>query len=189
MVRSFLAINLSHDARAAIGNAVRNWRYLGRSVRWVKESNIHLTIKFLGDIPSSQVKDVSSAVKQLCSDLEPFTLELDRPGVFPDLRRPRVLWIGLKGPADSLAGVQNLVEETLFLQGFPKEKRLFIPHITVGRIKGRPPSSKSLARFLKTDLPSSKSAIDRLCLYKSVLTPSGPVYTPLGVYPFQNKSS
>jgi len=182
MVRSFLAINLSLDTKRFIQENIHQWRYLGRSVRWVKPDNIHLTLKFLGDITQEQVSEVSAVLQTITSCFSPFRLELATPGLFPNLKRPRILWVGLKGDIPELLKLQSELDKKLASKGFQPDDRPFIPHITVGRIKGRPPSTDKLSHFLQTNMDSTGDRIDKLCLYQSILTPSGAVYKPLGTY-------
>jgi 2'-5' RNA ligase len=189
MVRSFLAINLSPEANRVILDSITGFRFLGKSVRWVRPENIHLTVKFLGDQTPSAIRDISAALQEVASGLQPFEIKIGPTGIFPSLKRPRVLWIGTKGNNEAIRRMHGLVEEALSHVGIEKDDRPFSPHITIGRIKGRPPSQDSIIRLLKSDLPPEVTLVDRFCLYQSRLTPAGPIYKPLSIHPFGKGSS
>ncbi len=184
MVRSFLAINLCPDANDAIQKAMEQWRVLGKRVKWVKPTNIHCTLKFLGDLTPLQLDRVSESLDIITKQTNPFNLELARPGIFPHLKRPRILWLGLKGDIERLQLFQDLIENDLADKGFEPETRPFIPHITVGRIKGRVPAKEKLEFFLKSTISAPISTIDKIQLYQSTLTPSGPIYKILSTHNF-----
>ncbi len=188
-VRSFLAINLSPETCLEIQEAVSRWSYLGKGVKWVKPGNIHLTVKFLGNLIEDQVARVSKILRIICAGTVPFELELGSPGVFPNLRNPRILWLGLNGQLDCLEEFRNHIEKTLAAQGFEADNRPFIPHITIGRIKGKPPSREGLARFLRSGTAGHVSIVDKLYFYQSRLKPAGPVYTPLSIHSFTRNTS
>lgn len=189
IVRSFLAINLSPETGLEIQEAVSRWGYLGKGVKWVKPGNVHLTVKFLGNLTEDQVARVSETLRTICAGTAPFKLELGSPGVFPNLRSPRILWLGLNGQLDCLEEFRNQVEKALAAQGFEPDNRPFIPHITIGRIKGRPPSRERLVRFLRSETAGHVSIVDKLYFYQSRLTPAGPVYTPLSIHSFTGNTS
>lgn len=189
IIRSFLAINLSPETGREIQEAVSRWRYLGKGVKWLKPDNVHLTVKFLGNLTENQIAQVAERLRVICSETVPFKLELGSPGVFPNLRRPRILWLGLKGEIDSLHRFRDLAEKALTAQGFEADNKPFIPHITIGRIKNRPPSRERLARFLKSETAEHVSIVNKLYFYQSRLTPAGPVYTPLSIHPFTKNTS
>lgn len=189
MVRGFLAIKLAPETDLEIQKAVSRWAYLGKGVKWVKPDNVHLTLKFLGNLTENQVARVSETLRIICAGTAPFKLELGSPGVFPNLRSPKILWLGLRGQLDCLEKFRNHVEKTLAKQGFEPNSRPFIPHITIGRIKGRPPSKERFARFLKSEMAGHVSIVDRLYFYQSRLTPAGPVYIPLSIHSFIENTS
>jgi 2'-5' RNA ligase len=104
-------------------------------VKWVNVEGIHLTLKFLGNIPSLKVDEITGAMSNIVKGIPPFQLETACLGVFPNIRRPNVFWIGISGDLDKLSSLQERIDSVLEQRGFPKEKRAFNPHLTLARIK------------------------------------------------------
>jgi 2'-5' RNA ligase len=179
-IRAFIAIELNDQVKQAIREFQDQLKPLGCDISWVKPENAHLTLKFLGDVKAKMVPSVTETLTNLCRDLRPFDTALAQPGVFPDLRHPRVVWIGLDDTDGNLARVAGSLETALGNIGFKKERRDFQAHITVGRIK----SDKNIQKLSKSlenyNLPKVVTqSIQNISLYKSVLTGSGPVYSIL----------
>jgi 2'-5' RNA ligase len=150
------------------------------NVRWVKAKNIHLTLKFLGDIDPARVPEVAVQMDNAACMTPVFTLVARGAGVFPNLRRARVLWVGLAGDLDRLKATQSTLESGLEMVGFKKDSRDFGAHLTIGRTRGRI-DAKSIGAALELlkDMDSQPFRVDRLILYRSKLKPSGAEYTPL----------
>ncbi len=189
MVRCFLAINLSPDARRLIQASMPAWRGLGKGVKWVKATNMHLTLKFLGNLDPGHVAEVSRCMDLVCGARAPFRLGLGQAGVFPSPKRPRILWIGLRDETLALERLKASLEQVLQEHGFAKDEKPFVPHVTVGRIKRRPPAPERLSHFLQTDLGQADTTVDRLFFYKSTLTPAGPIYEAISIHPFGGNAS
>ncbi len=183
MVRCFLAINLSTETHDFLAASVKTWHTQYRKqVRWVRPENCHLTLKFLGEVKESLVAKIEKNVSVAASSHVPFELELSSPGVFPNPRFPRVLWIGLKGETGKLKQLQNSLETALEPLGFEPEKKGFVPHVTVGRIKARRGFMLDINDFLKSEVPPIRSSINAVNLYQSILKPSGPIYKVLSTF-------
>lgn len=149
-------------------------------LRWVKPQNIHLTLKFLGDIPEADITTVGSALEKAVKNQEPLEMTVQGMGVFPSIKRPRVLWIGLGGALESLKQLQTRLEEQLEKIGFKREKRGFKAHLTIARIKGAIPPDRLLRAMEQTaDYTPQSFVAQKIVFYKSDLRPQGPVYTPL----------
>lgn len=153
--------------------------------RWLKPEGIHLTLKFIGYIEETQIDPISDAVCQVITDQKPLVLKVEGIGVFPNLKRPRVIWVGLTGDIGRLMLIQKRIEESLSLLGFPVENRPFSPHLTVGRV----PSPKKLAdltdRIRELEgITFDSFTVNELVLYQSTLRPTGAIYTPLRHLPF-----
>lgn len=154
-----------------------------RTVRWVNPSTIHLTLKFLGDVPVLQRATIEHELKTAAETHTPFELETGNLGCFPDTRRPRVAWVDIKGERKSLATLRDSVEKHIAPLGYPTEDRPFSPHLTLGRIR-RDASRSNVERFGKiiADHPALLRHVWRaseLTLFRSELTPSGAIYTAL----------
>ena len=184
-IRTFIAIHLSQDARRRLTETIR-WMVseVPSGVRWVDPEGIHLTLKFLGDIEPALVEDVLRAMEQAASGTLQFQLHLDGLGVFPNLRRPRVLWAGVGGDMDALGALQEKVEAAMEGLEFPRERRAFNPHLTLGRVRD---TISAVARQRVGGLVSQGSLdgadpwpVNAVHLMRSNLTPDGAVYTSLG---------
>jgi len=111
---------------------------------WSREENIHLTLKFLGEIQTPRVNNLSSAAAHAVSDFSPFQITVEETGVFPKHGTPRVLWIGVKDVSGKLAELHNCLEEACAREGFAREERPFHPHLTIARLR-KPQGARTLA--------------------------------------------
>ena len=181
-VRSFIAVELPSAARDAVERVMRDLRATaGDGVRWVRPEGIHLTLKFLGDIDVDSVPAISTALDSCAASAGPFDLFLEGVGVFPNARRPRVVWVGLGGALEPLRGLQQSVERELEALGFARERRAVTPHLTLGRV--RDGASAQQGRALSEAIagasvqPGVELPVQELALMKSDLRPTGAVYT------------
>lgn len=175
MIRAFIAIDLE-DASILekIKKIQLDMKSLG-AIKAVELKNIHLTIKFLGNIPEVKVDSIYEAMRQL--DLKPFKLGLQGVGVFPNERRARVIWIGVKEGANETVRIFNELEVRLAKLGFPREKKGFTPHFTIGRVKGRVNLTDFLHKWKNIELGCI--TVKHLRLKKSILKATGPIYETL----------
>ena len=155
----------------------------GGAVRWVPEENLHLTLKFLGNVEETGVDSMCSALRQALLDTAPFPVAARSLGVFPDARRPRVLWIGLAAP--ELAPVAGRVERALEPLGVERAPGPFRPHVTVGRWRRPEPHGPRLREALARwhDHAFGELRVDDVTLFRSTLRPAGAEYSALGVFP------
>lgn len=188
-LRLFVALDLPAGAKAALAATVGQLQsVIPAGVRWVNPAGIHLTLKFLGDTEAGLVTPLLAALREMAAagDPMPFPLHLDRLGVFPSHREPRVIYAGVGGDLDSLAQAQRRVEQDIARLGFPQEKRPFRPHLTLGRVReGVAPAARrqigdTIARQAAALSPEYAWEAGEIHLIRSVLTPSGSVYTTLG---------
>ena len=146
---------------------------------------MHLTLKFFGDILPGDVDRILETVGKHTRDTAPLELTLGPPGGFPNLKRPRVLWLGLGGDTDRLAALQASIDKDLEKEcSFPIEKRAFTAHLTLGRARSRAGviSGTDNLREIAGDLSTHRFTAKELSLFKSDLTPAGPVYTKLACF-------
>ena len=135
-VRSFIAIPVPDEGIRALKQVVADFDpEIGRYVRWVRPEGIHLTIKFMGNIPAGIVERVLGVLPLLTANLSPFSIQISGLGGFPNLRKPRVLWAGLDGDLGALRALQLEVDGAMADIGLPKEQRLFSPHLTLARVR------------------------------------------------------
>ena len=152
----------------------------GFRIRWIRPDNIHLTLKFLGDIETASINEIRGVMDESVRGQAPISLKAKGIGVFPGIKRPRVIWTGVSGQVNQLLECQKRFAENLDRIGFPKENRPFKAHLTFGRIKNRLDPKRlagALAEF--SGFESEEFVADRVILYKSDLKPTGAVYTKL----------
>ncbi len=181
-IRTFIAIDLPDDIRQQLHDLQTDLRQSVTKtdrIRWVEPKSTHLTLKFLGEISPSQVDDVIIATKQACESVTPFQLSLQDLGGFPNLDRPRVLWVGISGDVEQIRSLAKSIEIEMRNVGFPKEKRPFRPHLTISRIKSLK-GIQPLILAVKNKLFSCEPfEVREIFVMKSQLHPQGAIYTPL----------
>jgi 2'-5' RNA ligase len=176
-MRVFVAINPTAAVRARLGEAVRELREAGFPIRWVPTENVHLTLKFLGEVPEKQLPELFSAVERAVSGIGTFEMHLGGFGAFPSLRRPSVVWTGVElGP--TLAGLQRQVEDALAELGFPREERSFHPHLTLGRARKRAAVAefRGLDELIQRLEYSGSFHVETVDVMRSRLMPAGAIY-------------
>jgi len=185
-VRSFIAIELPEEAKIGLGklrNELERTEYT--FVKWVNPEGIHLTLKFLGNIPFKQVAEISEAMEGATQGISPFYLEISGLGAFPNLKQPRVLWVGISGELDKLLGLQRNIDSALSPLGFTKEERPFVPHLTLARIRETASHGERRAfgeLVVSTSFEDKYHiAADAINLMRSQLTPAGAIYTRLSL--------
>lgn len=178
-IRTFVALSISDEAKAAIAQLITNTRESVPSVRWVKPENMHLTIKFLGDVEEKKLPEIENALTGSVEKIKPFHYSLSGTGCFPNCRRPRVLWVGISESSGFLQHLFENIEERLVKIGLPKEKRNFTPHLTVGRVKDSYKIMSDFSPFLNSSMGDLKTEVKEVKLIKSILQPSGARYVPL----------
>lgn len=184
-IRSFIAIHISDDIKKALSGLVSDLKRYGADVKWVKPENIHLTLKFLGNIDENRIDSISAHLDAIGSDYSPFFFDLTGTGTFPDLRRPRVIWTGLRGYEPVLRIFKD-IDTAMEKEGFDREKRPFSPHITLGRVRSLRGIDKLLKELVKyKGTGFGTQAVDSLHLMKSVLKPGGAEYSLLHSAPLR----
>jgi 2'-5' RNA ligase len=184
--RTFLAIDPPEAVRREIGRIQEQLkRTIQGMIRWVRPGGIHLTLKFFGDITGVDITRISDAVKPEAAMAAPLELQVKTIGAFPDLNRPRVIWLGMAGDVDRLLALQNALDRRFVALGFPKEDRPFRAHLTLGRIK-TPKGLSGLAQAVEQGAATEAGSFQAagLILFKSDLKPAGAVYTKLAEFPF-----
>lgn len=179
-LRAFIAIEIPGNILSEIRNLQEDLKDYGFNIRWVRPESIHLTLKFLGDVEAVRINDIAGVVSKTAKGYTPISLKAKDVGVFPGVKRPQVLWVGLAGELEPLLGLQKTLDENLETIGFPKEKRPFKGHLTMGRMKGKIDVNRFgdvLVRF--RNFESETFTADRIIVYKSELKPSGADYTKL----------
>jgi 2'-5' RNA ligase len=192
-IRTFIALNLDLAAVRAVAQAQRQLRdrcsEAGIEVRWVPPQNMHVTIRFLGQVTEPMVGAIKDVLEPAARSFPQFEIDAEGLGAFPDLERARVVWAGLRCESGELERLYRTVSELLEETGFAAEKRPFKSHVTIGRIKsGRSPG---LAACLEADSPQEygTSTIRDLICYRSDLQPKGADYHSLWRLPLLGRVS
>ncbi|HJX68873.1 MAG TPA: RNA 2',3'-cyclic phosphodiesterase [Dehalococcoidia bacterium] len=185
-IRSFIAIELPEEARTGLARLRKELeRNEHKFVKWVDPQGIHLTLKFLGNIPSKRVTEITEAMKKVAQGVSPFHLEISGLGVFPGLKQARVFWVGVGGELDRLSGLQQNIDSALAALGFAREERPFVPHLTLARIRegASAPERRSFGELVGSTTFEDKYPIEveAVRLMRSQLTPAGAIYTCLSV--------
>ncbi len=186
-IRSFIAIELPDPIVSAIHKVQKGIKSHGLKLRWVKPENIHLTLKFLGDIHTEDVDGIGEAITSAVGDSPSLSLCGKGVGVFPNLRRPKVMWVGIGGETRNLVTLQKTIDENLENRGFPKEKRAFKGHLTIGRTKGHLNYDRLVAAMREyLEYKTEPFTAREIILFKSDLKTGGAVYTKLVTIPLRS---
>jgi 2'-5' RNA ligase len=183
-LRAFVALELPPEIQQALRqiSADLKAKLKGLPLRWVAVENIHLTLNFLGDIPEDNIKAIADLLSAKTKSVPPFEIELGGLGVFPNPRRPNVVWVGVSAP-DTLNDLQKLLETELSRLGFPAEERSFSPHLTLARVRraARPADLQRIGEIVTSVSVAAAAAgcIESVALFRSDLKPSGAVYNAL----------
>ena len=163
-------------------------RQVQGAIRWVRPEGVHLTLKFFGEVSSEEAGKIITAAAERTVTVPPFELEARGLGVFPDVNRPRVIWLGIAGEVGPLLLLQRELEETFGRLGFPKEERPFRAHLTLGRIKV-PRGVPGLAGALEAAAAGRAGSfrVEEAALFQSELTPGGAIYTRLASFPLRGR--
>ena len=179
-IRSFIAIELNEAIRSALANTQCRLKKLDCYIKWVNPENMHITLKFLGNIEIKTLNAIKEIIKKTTSNTCTIPFELTQIGIFPNTESPRIIWSGINEPAGMLKVQSDSLNEKLAELGIPKEKKEFNPHITIGRVK----SNKNIRKFIKIlkeplITPGIKQSASHITLFKSTLTPMGARYEVL----------
>jgi len=178
-LRTFIALELPDIVREKLVEIQRRFMQRTAGVRWVKPDAMHLTLKFLGATREDQVSGVAGVLEQTASGVAPFVVDVAGIGAFPNARNPKVIWAGISFDT-RLAGFQEQLETGLARIGFPKEKRSFAPHLTLGRVRegaARKELSSIIDEYGNENIGRVEAS--RVIFFRSELMPSGPVYSVL----------
>ncbi len=185
MARLFVAVKISPEVAERICRAQDRLAPLLKDIRWIRRESLHLTLKFLGHVEDSRIDDVETAAQVAVAPLPRFDVSCRGLGAFPDIRRPRVLWAGLEGGA--LPALADATEQALEPLGFPREKRDFRPHLTIGRWREGARGGDALGRVVDDwrGRDFGRFAVDEAVLFQSTLRRDGAVYTALKTFPLR----
>ncbi|MFA5864124.1 MAG: RNA 2',3'-cyclic phosphodiesterase [Phycisphaerae bacterium] len=187
-MRCFIALELDEEIKDKLQSAQQLFKGLSGKVGWCSRQQMHLTIKFLGEVGEEALPQVIEGLKAAAREIPPFGFSLEQLGAFPSTGQPRVLWVGIK-LCEPLNKLQQLIEQNCTLLGFPPEDRHFTPHLTLGRVKDRI-DTKAYRRVLdeNKNFTAGIQEVDTVTLFSSQLQPTGAVYMPIVQVPFMERS-
>lgn len=186
-MRCFIGIGLPAAVQDAVAEAIRGMRDAKGPVSWVAKGNLHVTLKFLGEIGRDRLAVLGWALDGVAGGFAPFSLDAAGGGAFPGPRNPRVLWVGFREPLELVGKLQQNIENALSGAGFPREDRPFHPHITVGRVRGVLPPAWG-DRFVQglAGREFGNVPVSSIVLFESRLAPGGAIYPVVREFPFGN---
>lgn len=185
MIRTFVCIDIPQSIQARIEKLQSQRLHPTAQISWVKPANIHLTLKFLGDVAQSKILGVNTAVNRAVASFGPFQITVGSTGCFPSPRQPSILWIGISPVADDLQRLRDAIEEELARQGFGRENRKFKPHLTIARIRNPRNAAEVTEAFLTQGFADESFQASEVIVMRSQLSPKGAIYTPQAVIPLQ----
>lgn len=177
-MRAFIAIELPPEIKDVLARLQSELRQTGADVKWASYNNLHLTLRFLGEVEESRLAEVKRLCAEVAAEFQPFTLRLKDTGYFPNFKQPRVLWVGLAGEISIAQELQQRLEAGLLALGFDREDKPFKPHLTVGRVKSGKNTRQLVAKSDMYSLPELSFEVCEIVLMKSELHPAGSRYTP-----------
>jgi len=181
-MRTFIAITLSEEIKEELKKIQDKLKLTNADVKWVDIKNIHLTLKFLGEVDEEKINKIIKILNEVSKEISGFNLSLGTLGVFPKLESARVIWVGLKKGDKETKEIAKILEEKLAKIGIPKEKRPFSSHITLGRVrsnlnlKNLVEEIKNLIENLDSFYKEKEFFVSKITLFKSTLTYQGPIY-------------
>jgi 2'-5' RNA ligase len=185
-IRIFIAIDIPETQRAHLASLQSELRPLGGRVSWPRPEGIHLTLKFLGDVEESRINEVADAVTKAAVGRSSFKIRIAGTGAFPNVRRPRVLWVGVKDSSGLVRDLARSIENNLKDVGFPRENREFSPHLTLGRVKESRGVEPLMDRLRGEKFDAGEFEVKEVVVVRSDLKPTGAVYTPLRRIPLSS---
>jgi 2'-5' RNA ligase len=182
--RVFIAVHLDEALRQEIVHLEERLRQAGAPLRWIASGNLHFTVRFLGEITPAQLAQVRLATREAAAGTPPFRLTLEGVGAFPSLARPQVIWVGVREGGEHLAAISARLDEALAHHRFPRERRPFVAHLTITRLKHQRRWGeivRALSGF--KEVPVGTQQVNSLAIMESHLHPKGARYTRLEEVP------
>lgn len=185
-MRTFIAINLSPEIKKTLSLLIDELDKGSRNIRWIRQEGMHLTLKFLGEIGRERVPEIEDVLIRISKNYEPFVLKFKGTGSFPPGKKnPRVLWVGIE-EGETLRALQSQLEGELEKLGFPKERRKFHAHLTLGRVKSFFNLKETLSLLEKyRERNFGEMEAEKITFFQSILKPTGAEYSVLSEFEFK----
>ncbi|MFY9402802.1 MAG: RNA 2',3'-cyclic phosphodiesterase [Candidatus Omnitrophota bacterium] len=182
-MRVFIAIKLPKKAQEDISLIQEELKERKERITWVEPKNIHLTLKFIGEVSTDKIEEIIKATENALFKKTYFNIAIAGLGAFPSINQPKVIWIGTKEGNEDIISLVKAIEEELEEIGIAKGKRVFSSHITLGRVKSLIDRTKLAFRIKEVNIKYCDKRItfnvDKITIFKSILTNSGPIYEAL----------
>ncbi|MDE0482523.1 MAG: RNA 2',3'-cyclic phosphodiesterase [Candidatus Poribacteria bacterium] len=189
LIRCFAAIEIPERIQALLVEVQNAFRPKIEKASWTKQGNFHFTLKFLGDVEDRNINEISAALQKIAESQTPFSIEIGGIGAFPNLARPRVLWVGLKQGEVPITKLASAVNQELVKFGYSNDTR-FHPHLTLARLRNQVNLNSFISIFKKFEtIDGALLTVDKITLVKSELHPSGAVYIPLKICEFNKEKA
>jgi RNA 2',3'-cyclic 3'-phosphodiesterase len=181
-MRLFIAVKITDDIRKELAEFVDQFLQFPGKVKWVEPHNMHMTLKFLGETDPKALDKVKAATTEACKGFGAFDVNLSGCGAFPNLRAPKVFWVGIIDDKMRLRTLAQQIDSRVAELGFEREERPFSPHLTLGRVKEPDQLELIKEAFGNATFPPQPLAVKAIYLIESRLRPSGPVYTDVAEF-------
>lgn len=180
-MRCFIAIDLPDKVKSELIGLQNELKASGVQVKWTEVSNIHLTLKFLGEINEKTKEEISHLLDNISKNIPCFKMDIKSIGVFPKPNFPRIIWVGVDKGDKEIKNLVRFIEDGAERIGISKEERDFSSHITIGRVKSTLNKDKlvNALKVLETKPFNAEFSVDKITLFKSTLTSKGPFYEAL----------
>ena len=183
-IRAFIAVNIPSTCIDILGSLISRLKQSPAKVKWVRPESIHITLKFLGNISEDDIDKIDRVLAEQIAEEPAFEVTIRGTGGFPNLRRPRVLWSGIDDPDKRLKSLAKIVDRNLAKAGFPREKRAYSPHLTLGRVKTYKYIEDINKRMeAEKEFEGGVVEVSEVFLMRSQLKPSGAIYSALKSFP------
>jgi 2'-5' RNA ligase len=178
-IRTFIAVHLDRSVRDRTVALLQELRLCAEEVKWVEEANLHITLLFLGEVDERELHNVCRAVNEAAAEHAPFVMSVETVGAFPNLRRPRTLWVGVGEGTEELSALHEALEPPLLALGcYRREDRTYTPHLTLGRVRGEQVDDRLTAALTKhAAWQGGDTEVREVCVMSSELGRDGPTYT------------
>ena len=180
-LRAFLAMEVDEDLKAKMYKIIKEFKQIDARIKYVELENLHLTLKFFGDIDTEGIDLLSSKIEKVVSNFDKFTVKIKGCGAFPNTKRIKVIWFGLDEDA-IVKQLHDELDKEFVKLGFDKDRK-FSTHLTIGRMKsakGKDKVKSKIEEFSEVEI--GEMCVDRIVLKKSTLTPQGPIYEDIKVF-------
>lgn len=184
-VRCFVAVFLHPSLHREIATLQKRLSQSGADIKWVQPCNLHFTLQFLGDVEQVRIPSITDALKECMADVSGFELQLNGIGAFPNLRNPRVLWVGVDTGRERLVSLMSVVAEAMKMEGFMRDSKGFSPHLTIGRVRSTRNLKPLLEKLNANVNVKGKMDVTEIQFTASELTPRGPLYSPIDAIPLR----